>query len=55
LLKGITLTTLLSVGTRLSLGSSERDLVGAMRVSTQQMLRMPATKSPRATSTCSRR
>ena len=36
LLKGIALSTLLGVGTQLSLGSSESDLVRAIRESTQQ-------------------
>ncbi len=36
LLKGIALSTLLGVGTQLSLGSSESDLVRAVRESTQQ-------------------
>lgn len=38
LLKGIALSTLLGVGTQLSLGSSESDLVRAIRESTQQNL-----------------
>lgn len=36
LLKGVVLSTLLGVGTELSLGSSESDLVGALRESTQR-------------------
>ena len=36
LLKGVTLSTLLGVGTQLSLGSDESDLVRAIRQSTQQ-------------------
>jgi type IV secretion system protein VirB10 len=36
LLKGIALSTLLGVGTQLSLGSSESDLVRAIRESAQQ-------------------
>ena len=36
LLKGIALSTLLGVGTQLSLGSSESDLVRAVRESAQQ-------------------
>ena len=36
LIKGIALSTLLGVGTQLSLGSSESDLVRAVRESTQQ-------------------
>ncbi len=36
LLKGVVLSTLLGVGTELSLGSEESDLVRAIRQSTQQ-------------------
>jgi type IV secretion system protein VirB10 len=36
LLKGVALSTLLGVGTQLSLGSDESDLVRALRQSTQQ-------------------
>lgn len=36
LLKGVALSTLLGVGTELTLGSDESDLVGAIRQSTQQ-------------------
>jgi len=36
LLKGVALSTLLGVGTELSLGNSETDLVRAIRESTQQ-------------------